>query len=139
MERSRSFLGGGRAPTLRVPLRLLVCCSGSKRSLMLSLVRQVYTWSPWHLHPSHLLCLSLSQAAAASRASGHSRPQPPSHIEHTPLSSPTPFFFCLFVLYCYILKMDRQRFGYTSSHTSSRGTRRARQSASTDTHFSLFT
>lgn len=66
---------------------------------MLSLVRQVYAWSPWHLHPSHLLCLSLSQAAAASRASGHSRPQPPSHIEHTP--SPPQLLFFFFV--CFIL------------------------------------
>lgn len=64
----------------------------SERSLVLSLVRQARTWSPRHLHLSHLPCLSLSQAAAASRASGHSRPQPPSHIEHTP----PPFFFSLF-------------------------------------------
>lgn len=106
----------------------------SKRSLVLSLVRQARTWSPRHLHLSHLPCLSLSQAAAASRASGHSRPLPPSHIEHTP---PPPFFFS--VLYCYILKMDRQRFGYTSSHTFSRGIRHARQSAHADTHFPLFT
>lgn len=69
-------------------------CLCSKGSLVLSLVRQARTWSPRHLHLSHLPCLSLSQAAAASRASGHSRPQPPSHIEHPP--PPPPLFFFLF-------------------------------------------
>lgn len=86
-------------------LRLLVCRRGAKCSLVLSLVRQVYTWSPWRRHPSHLLCLSLSQAAvaAASRASGHSRPQPPSHIEHTPSPPQLLFFFLFFFFVCFFV------------------------------------
>lgn len=127
-----------RAPTSPVPFRAFVFCCGSKRSLVLSLVGQARTWSPRHLHLSHLPCLSLSQAAAAaSRASGHSRPQPPSHIEH-PLPTPQLLFFLF-----YTVTSSRWTGSAlaTPPLTPSRevpGTH-PRQSAHADTHFSLFT
>ncbi len=94
--------------------------------------------SPFSLYPSFSLSLSLSlslalspslsQAAAASWASGHTRPQPPSHIEHPhPPQSPSNSSF----LYCYILEIYRQRFGYTSSDTSMKGSGRALAKAHT--------
>lgn len=103
----------------------------SKRSLVLSLVRQARTWSPRHLHLSHLPCPCLSQAAAATRASGHSRPQPPSHIEHTP-----PLFFLF-----YTVTSSRWTGSAlaTPPLTPSPEVSGTHDSAHADTHFPLFT
>ena len=67
----------------------LVSCNSPKRSPVFSLVCKVRVQWAWQPHPYifiYSLPFSVSQAAAASWASGHTRPQPPSHIEHHPPS-----------------------------------------------------
>lgn len=77
-----------------------------------------YTFANFSLQPRSVF---LFQAAAASWASGHTRPQPPSHIESPPLpESPSKSF-----LYCYVNL--QAALGYTSSDTSVKGTRHAQQ------------
>lgn len=74
---------------LMVVRSCLVSCNSPKRSPVFSLVCKVGVRRTWQPHPYifiYSLPFSLSQAAAASWASGHTRPQPPSHIEHHPPS-----------------------------------------------------
>lgn len=107
---------------------------------MLSLVRQLHTWSPWHPHPSHLLCLSLPGSSSSLQGLGtFETPASITHRAHTPSPPQLLFFFFFFFYTVTSSRRTGSALATPPLAPSPEVPGMARQGAGTDAHFSFLT